>query len=108
MRGRPDRFLVVVVDDGSTDGTVLQAEAAVTETHGALPLQVLRHDTNRGLGAGIRTGIYWVLDRADPGIGVPVLSDDDIERLKQRIGEAPGSQVLLVADASGVHVYSYR
>jgi hypothetical protein len=55
------------------------------------------------LGARVR-----VLDRADPGIGVPVLSDEDIERLKQRIAEAPGSQVLLVADASGVQVYSYR
>ncbi|MEX1252725.1 MAG: DUF5671 domain-containing protein [Dehalococcoidia bacterium] len=49
-----------------------------------------------------------VLDRADPGTGVPVLSDEDIERLKQRIAEAPGSQVLLVADAAGVQVFSYR
>ena len=77
MRGRADRYLVVVVDDGSTDGTVGQAEAAVAETHGALPLRVLRHDTNRGLGAGIRTGIYWVLDRADPEDVLVMLDGDN-------------------------------
>jgi hypothetical protein len=49
-----------------------------------------------------------VLDRTDPGVGVPKLTDEDSERLKQRIADAPGGQVLLVADTSGVQVYSYR
>lgn len=109
MRGRADRYLVVVVDDGSTDGTVMQAEAAVTETQGALPLHVLRHDTNRGLGAGIRTGIYWVLDQADPEDVLVMLDGDNthpprlippmLERLAQGYDLViasryrPGSQV---------------
>ena len=42
---------VLVVDDGSTDGTAAEAEAA-----GA---RVLRHPANRGVGAAIRTGIDW-------------------------------------------------
>src|SRR2546428_9891468 len=42
---------VVVVDDGSTDATAAEAEAA-----GA---RVLRHTTNRGVGPAIRTGFEW-------------------------------------------------
>jgi dolichol-phosphate mannosyltransferase len=57
-------YRAVLVDDGSTDRTVAEAERAVAESAGALPLTVLRHETNRGLGAGLRTGIYWCLDRA--------------------------------------------
>jgi len=45
---------LVVVDDGSTDGTGDEAEARA-ET---IPwLQVVRHAQNRGIGAAIRTGI---------------------------------------------------
>jgi dolichol-phosphate mannosyltransferase len=68
-RGRNDAHVAVLVDDGSTDRTVEEARAAVAESGGELQLEVLAHATNRGLGAGLRTGIYWVLDRA---------ADDDI------------------------------
>jgi dolichol-phosphate mannosyltransferase len=63
-RGRGEEYTAVLVDDGSTDRTVAEARAAVTESGGELKLEVLSHETNRGLGAGLRTGIYWVLDRA--------------------------------------------
>jgi uncharacterized membrane protein YbhN (UPF0104 family) len=46
---------VVVVDDGSTDGTADAAEAA-----GAT---VVRHDANRGLGAAVRTGLRQATER---------------------------------------------
>ena len=47
---------LVVVDDGSKDGTGQTAAAA-----GAV---VLRHDRNRGKGAALRTGLAWVLARS--------------------------------------------
>ncbi len=59
----------VLVDDGSSDRTVAEAERAVSESGGALTLTVLRHPVNRGLGAALRSGIYWCLDRA---------ADDDV------------------------------
>lgn len=46
---------VVVVDDGSTDGTSEAASAA-----GA---HVLRHDVNRGKGAALRTGFEYAVEK---------------------------------------------
>jgi dolichol-phosphate mannosyltransferase len=68
-RGGGSDYHAVLVDDGSTDRTIAEAQAAVAESGGRLPLTVLRHEANRGLGAGLRTGIYWCLDHA---------GDDDV------------------------------
>ncbi len=64
MRGREAEYRAVLVDDGSTDRTIAEAEGAVADTGGTLPLAIMRHERNRGLGAGLRTGIYGCLDQA--------------------------------------------
>jgi len=46
---------VVVVDDGSTDGTYRVAAD--------LPLTVLRHGRNQGKGRALRTGFAWALEQ---------------------------------------------
>jgi len=74
MAGRTD-YHAVLVDDGSTDHTVAEAERVAGER--ALPLTVLRHDVNRGLGAGLRTGIYWCLDRAGENDVIVTLDADN-------------------------------
>jgi dolichol-phosphate mannosyltransferase len=59
---------VIVVDDGSSDGTAEEARAAGAE-------KVMRHESNRGVGAGIRTGLL-----AAKGSGFEfgvILSGDD-------------------------------
>ena len=48
--GQVDGMRIIVVDDGSTDGT-----AEVARKHGAD--LVVRHSSNRGLGAALRTGL---------------------------------------------------
>jgi glycosyltransferase involved in cell wall biosynthesis len=56
VRGiRPSVAHVVVVDDGSVDGT-----AAIAERAGA---EVIRHEGNRGKGAAVRTGLAAILSR---------------------------------------------
>jgi dolichyl-phosphate beta-glucosyltransferase len=61
---------VIVVDDGSKDGTAEAARRAAAEA--GLPLTVLSHDRNRGKGAAIRTGVL-------ASTGDPVLvSDTDL------------------------------
>ena len=49
MQDTPIKYEVIVVDDGSVDSTATRAEAS-----GA---HVLRHTTNRGYGASLKTGI---------------------------------------------------
>jgi hypothetical protein len=61
--------------------------------------------------AGLETalgGKARVLHRLDPDAGVPRLTADDFGSLERRIAGAAGSRVLLVADAAGVQVLSYR
>ena len=56
VRGVLEQFAhVVVVDDGSSDDTALQAQLG-----GAI---VLRHPINRGQGAALQTGIRWALEQ---------------------------------------------
>ena len=47
---------IIVVDDGSTDGTPAIAE----EMAAKLPIRVVRHPRNRGKGAAVRTGLEHV------------------------------------------------
>ena len=108
-------YTAVLVDDGSTDGTVAEARAAVAESGGELRLEVLRHEVNRGLGAGLRTGIYWVLDRAaDDDLLVtldadnthpPALVPELVRRVREGADLAIASRYRAGADVRGVPGY---
>ena len=86
-------YRAVLVDDGSRDRTIAEAEGAVADSGGRLALTILRHETNRGLGAGLRTGIYWCLDHADENDVIVTLDADNthppamIPRLVRRLDD---------------------
>jgi dolichol-phosphate mannosyltransferase len=60
---------VIVVDDGSSDNTADEAQRA-----GA---RVLRHATNQGVGAAIRTGLEWALANGIDLSGIMAGDDQD-------------------------------
>jgi glycosyltransferase involved in cell wall biosynthesis len=66
--------LVVVIDDGSSDGTGELARNA-----GAI---VLTHDVNRGKGAALKTGFAWALEQGVDGV---VTVDADGQHLPSEI-----------------------
>jgi glycosyltransferase involved in cell wall biosynthesis len=74
LREHAPEFDVVVVDDGSTDGTGEVAEAA-----GA---HVLRHPFNLGIGGAVQTGFVYALDN---GYDYMVQVDGDGQHLPQEI-----------------------
>ena len=69
VRSRPGGWdwEVVLVDDGSTDGTKGIARALADEL--GLPLEIRRHDRNRGKGGALRVGVL-------ASTGDPVLISD--------------------------------
>ena len=77
---------ILVVDDGSQDGTA----AAVEKAAASLPITLIRHPRNMGLGAAMRTG----LKAAARGDGVVVTMDADnshdpalIHEMVRRLGD---------------------
>lgn len=84
---------IIVVDDGSTDGTQQAAAQA-----GA---RVLRHRSNRGYGAALKTGItaaaYDIIaitdaDRTYPAAAIPALLEE-LERADMVVGARTGRNV---------------
>ncbi|TMQ47295.1 MAG: glycosyltransferase family 2 protein [Candidatus Eisenbacteria bacterium] len=66
-------FQVVLVDDGSRDATGQIVQAHVSQ----MPILLIRHEVNRGLGATIRDGLVAAADAAgDRDIIITMDSDD--------------------------------
>lgn len=88
---------VVVVDDGSTDGTASVARGFADR----VPLEVVVHPQNQGLAASIRTGLEHACRRA-PADAVVVTMDADNTHRPEQIP----SMVRAIADGAEVVIAS--
>jgi len=68
---------VVLVDDGSTDGSAGVAREAASD----LPLRVVTHEVNRGLGAAVASGLRACLEEAGDDDAIVTLEGDNTSDL---------------------------
>jgi dolichol-phosphate mannosyltransferase len=96
--GRP--WAVLLVDDGSRDRTVQEARRAARELGGALPLEIVCHAQNAGLGAALRTGFGWMRDHAGPEDVIVTFDADNThppEQIPQLLAALDGGYELAIA-----------
>ena len=88
---------VIIVDDGSSDGTGDAVRARAEDMH----LAVVRHPVNAGLGAAINTGIRAALSEASDDDAIVTLEADttsDLEDLPTMLAEFErGADVVLAS-----------
>lgn len=84
LRSGSESFEILVVDDGSRDGT-----AALAAGLDASEIRVLRHTVNRGKGAAVRTGMLASRGRrvllSDADLSTPI---EELERLEPHLSSA--------------------
>ncbi len=90
LSGRFARFEVLLVDDGSTDGT---SNAAASLGHPAV--RVLRNETNRGKGASVRLGVLEA--RYDPILFTDADLSAPIAELEKLLVPLAGGSDVVVA-----------
>ncbi|MCS5635746.1 MAG: glycosyltransferase [Myxococcota bacterium] len=73
MRENAIDYRVVVVDDGSVDGT----SDVVESLSATMPIALVRHSENLGLGEAIRTGLLTALEGAEPRDIIVTMDSDN-------------------------------
>lgn len=110
MAARAERYEIVVVDDGSLDGTVACIQK--WQKNSGADLQLLVNQKNMGKGFSIRRGVmesrgqYMIFIDADLPYELSAI-DDFLKALRNGFDLAVGSRVLPGSEVRGVPAYRY-
>ncbi len=83
-------FVILLVDDGSVDGTAERAKSAAEKIN--INLELIRHPRNLGLGSAIKTGLEWIEANASLDDIVITMDCDDthppeiVEGMVEKLG----------------------
>lgn len=66
-------YQIILVEDGSDDNTA----AVVKERYDRMPIHMVQHETNRGLGVTIRDGLYTAVEMAEARDIIITMDADD-------------------------------
>jgi dolichol-phosphate mannosyltransferase len=104
-------YEIVVVNDGSSD----QTSSFLSSLAPRSPVHELRHASNRGYGAALKTGFLWALSQAGPEDAVitmdadtthdPVYIAEMIAKLEEGFDMVTASYTLVGGHASGVPLF---
>jgi len=96
-----ENWHVVAVDDGSSDGT----PEILKKWAGKIPMTVLTHSPNMGLGRAMRTGLAHLTDIIKPGDAVVALDADNTQdpKLSLKMREKQLAKDLDIVIASRYH-----
>ena len=81
-------YKLVVVNDGSSDKT----HEKIAELSTELPIQLIDHEVNKGLGTALKTGIYWATEASEPDDTIMVMESDGTHPLDGLIPMAEAIQ----------------
>jgi dolichol-phosphate mannosyltransferase len=97
MKARQGGYRVVVVDDGSSDDT----GAVAQRSSASMPVTLLEHERNGGLGESIRTGLLYAVGQTSDRDTIVTMDADNthtpalIDRMVAAIGE--GNDVVIAS-----------
>lgn len=97
----PREWRILIIDDGSTTAV---SQDVFKQLYGTARLDIIRHETNKGKGAALKTGLKHILDH-HPSTRVAITADADGQHLPKDIISVANHSLDMQANTIGVRKF---